>query len=138
MRVILRGRDLPGSHCGDYRNVHVALQVGKEPENPVPGDAVEGVWEADVTVSTRDGVPDFRGPAVHGRRGERFLYLTWGEVDAGVFTMFRRAKLMLGDLRPEVTSAAVAVGTVSLTDACGMPLCARVVPPAIDWSLDAG
>ena len=39
---------------------------------------------------------DFKGPAVHGERGDRFLYLTWGDVDDYAhFRRFRRAKLML-------------------------------------------
>lgn len=135
MRVILRGRDLPGSDCGDYRNVHVALQVGKDPHDPVSGDADEARWETEVEVRNCDGRPDFRGPAVHGRPGQRFLYLTWGELRAGSFTMFRRAKLLLDDLGPGVLTAAVAEVTVSLTDSCGMPRCARLVPPAAEWSL---
>jgi hypothetical protein len=49
--------------------------------------------------------------------------------------MFRRAKLLLDDLGPGVLTAAVAEVTVSLTDSCGMPRCARLVPPAAEWSL---
>jgi len=26
--------------------------------------------------------PEFRGPAVQGKRGDRFVYLTWGNVGA--------------------------------------------------------
>ena len=44
---------------------------------------------------------DFRGRAVHGTRGERFVYLTWGTVD------------------------------IDLTDDAGMPRCARLDPPAV-------
>ena len=47
-----------------------------------------------------DGGVDLRGPAVHGRKGERFLYLTWGDVGADdSFAMFRRAKLMIAGHR---------------------------------------
>ncbi len=31
--------------------------------------------------SATDGSFDFRGPAVQGKRGERFIYLTWGDLD---------------------------------------------------------
>ena len=48
----------------------------------------------------------FRGPAVHGKRGERFLYLTWGDVGpAGEFAMFRRAKLMFADIAPRSSTS---------------------------------
>lgn len=101
LRII--GRDLPGRECGGYRDIQVAVQRGREPEGAVPGDAAEAVWEFTVeTVATPDGARDFRGPHVHGRRGVRFLYLTWGELlPGGTFTMFRRAKLMLDDLPPQ-------------------------------------
>ena len=61
--------------------------------------------EVEVQVVDPTGVdgPDFRGPAVQGKRGERFLYLTWGDVGPdGEFEMFRRAKLMLDRVDPQV------------------------------------
>ena len=91
-------------------------------------------------VTTDDGHVDFRGSAVHGKRGDRFLYLTWGAVGAdGSFEMFRRAKLMLDRVDPAVMQQAIdspggLTATVQLTDAKGCPRCARVDPPAIEWS----
>jgi hypothetical protein len=131
VRIVIEGRDLPGR-----ADVQVALQVRKDPEGPVPGDAPSARWEADVRLV--DG--NFRGPAVHGRRGERFLYLTWGNPSGGDWGMFRRAKLMLDRVDPALVAAADAdgralVATVSLTDEKGGPRCARVDPPAIAWSV---
>ena len=84
------------------------------------------------------GETDLRGPAVQGKRGERFVYLTWGHVDPlGHFEMFRRAKLMFGDVPPDVLRDGLDTGlraTVDLTDDKGGPRCARVRPPAITWS----
>ncbi|HEY6932129.1 MAG TPA: DUF5990 family protein [Marmoricola sp.] len=65
---------------------------------------------------------------MHGKKGERFVYLTWGTVEEGRFTMFRRAKLMLSDLPPLAEKVDV---DVDLTDEQGMPRCARLRPPAI-------
>jgi hypothetical protein len=59
---------------------------------------------------------------VQGRRGARFVYLTWGTFADGTFTMFRRAKLMLDDLPREADAVTV---EVHLTDETGMPRCAR-------------
>lgn len=57
---------------------------------------------------------------------------------SGAFTMFRRAKLLLGAVPPEVLAAAVRsgrlTGRLGLTDAKGHPLCARVVPPTVRWT----
>lgn len=123
MRLVIRGHRLPGRTCGSYDNVHVGLQVGRDPAHLVPGDARAAEWVTDVDT----GNDDFHGPAVQGRRGERFVYLTWGSVADGRFSMFRRAKLMLADLpdRAEVTV------DVELTDERGMPRCARLRSPAI-------
>jgi hypothetical protein len=124
MRLVIRGHHLPGLRCASYDDVHVGLQVRGDPEGLVPGDADGAEWVADIT--TCDG--DFRGPAVQGRKGARFVYLTWGSYTDGVFTMFRRAKLMLSDLPSGADEVTV---EVHLTDDRGMPRCARLVEPAI-------
>ena len=81
--------------------MHVGIQVGKEPRELVRGDADTSSWMIPIEVVAREGGLDFRGAAVQGRPGARFVYLTWGDVDEdGSFTMFRRAKLMLADLEP--------------------------------------
>jgi hypothetical protein len=120
-------------------NVHVGVQLRREPSELVPGDRTDATWNIDVEVVRRDGALDFRGPAVQGKRGDRFVYLTWGNVDAdGSFEMFRRAKLMLDRIDPGLVDAALAgngLGArVELSDGRGGPRCARVDPPAIEWS----
>jgi len=136
MNVEILGRDLPGRRFDEHGNVHVGVQVRSEPADLVPGDAEAAHW----VVEVRRVDDDFRGPAVHGRRGERFLYLTWGDVsDDGAFTMFRRAKLMLDRVDPALVAEAGPDGVlradVVLTDECGGPRCARLDPPAIRWSV---
>ncbi len=136
VRIRIEGRDLPGRSCAGRVDVHVALQVRTVPVGPAPGDATSATWEAEVRVV--DG--DFRGPAVHGKRGERFLYLTWGSPSGDDWGMFRRAKLMLDDVDPGLVAAAAQgtlVASVSLTDEKGGPRCARIHPPALRWSVDA-
>ncbi|MFJ6945119.1 DUF5990 family protein [Streptomyces wuyuanensis] len=131
----ITGRDLPGRDCGDFFDVHVGTQRGKEPDQLVPADAEEAVFDltADV-MAAPDGTTDFRGPWVHGRRGARFLYLTWGELPAGgTFAMFRRAKLFLGDIPPELVAGGHAETTIGLTDGHGLPLCAALRPPRVVW-----
>ncbi|MCX5201612.1 DUF5990 family protein [Streptomyces sp. NBC_00237] len=135
LKVRIVGHDLPGAECGEFRDVHVAVQRKKDPEGPVRGDAAEAVWDFTVDVVPGGGGPDFRGPYVQGRPGERFLYLTWGEVGPdGAFEMFRRAKVFWADLPAELVERGEAEGHVSLTDDKGMPLCAAVRPPRITWT----
>ena len=124
MRLVIRGHHLPGRSCGPYDDVHVGVQVGRDPQDLVPGDADRPEWV--VEIGTKEG--DFYGPAVHGRKGERFVYLTWGTYTDGTFTMFRRAKLMLADLPRGAEEVTV---EVHLTDDRGMPRCARLSTPAL-------
>ena len=146
MRIGIRGRNLPGRRfsCADgpYENVHVAVQSGTEPLGLVPGDSPSASWDIEVRVAIDDdGHLDFRGPVVHGKRGDRFIYLTWGEVaDDPPFTMFRRAKLMLNRIDADLVRTAEKsdrplIAAIDLTDDRGGPRCARVDPPALSWAL---
>lgn len=139
MEVVVQGSELPGRRWPTlahvYENVHVALQVGSKPAGLVPGDAARAEWVTRVELLEREGHTDFRGPAVQGRPGERFLYLTWGEVNGDSFAMFRRAKLMLDDMPLGALAPKRAVAVVRLTDEQGAPRCARLRPPAITWTV---
>ena len=150
MDVRIVGVELPGRTCTDprpggleYENVHVGVQSRKDVVDLVPGDAPDAEWNLTVDTVTKDGALDQRGPFVHGKRGDRFLYLSWGTVDdADHFEMFRRAKLMFDAVPDELLRTAQApghrlVGTVNMTHDDGMPRCAAVRPPVIEWTVDA-
>jgi hypothetical protein len=135
VQIVIEGTDLP---AGD--GVLVGVQVGGDVVDLVPADASSARWAVDVdVVPTPDGGLDVRGRAVQGRRGGRFLYLSWGNRtgEAG-FSMFRRAKLMLDAVDPETLRAADRSGTLvaslGLTAPDGSPRCAAVRPPDITWS----
>ena len=140
MQVRIEGTDLPGRRWCDRDNVHVAVQRDREPEGLVPGDADAATWRFEVrTRLTDDGELDLAGPYVHGKRGDRFFYLTWGDVGSdGSFEMFRRAKLHVADISPALLTAAAGgaglVARLGLTDGRGGPVCARVRPPAVTWT----
>lgn len=149
MLVRIDGRRLPGRRChpagvnAGYENVHVGVQRRGDVVELRPGDADRADWEFEVEVLTRpDGGRDVRGPFVHGRPGARFVYLSWGVVDAaGTFSMFRRAKLMFDGV-DEATFAAAAAGgrltaTLGLTLPDGTPVCAAIRPPRIVWSSES-
>ncbi|WP_394833571.1 DUF5990 family protein [Pendulispora rubella] len=135
------GRNLPGRDCGPHTGVRVALQVGKAHVGEVDADAPEVSWTTEITITSgTSGVePDVRGPAVHGKRGERFLYLAWLErTAAGTHAMFRRAKLQLDGIPHDVLDACVKSGALraelGLTACDGLPVCASVRPPRIAWT----
>lgn len=148
MVIEVEGQSLPGRSCnpgpdtGRYENIHVGIGPRDSPLELYPGDAPSTYWQFEV-VSKRstDGSIDFRGPLVSGRRGDRFLYLTWGTVaEDGKFQLFRRAKLGLSELDPNLVAQVLDQQadlhcTVQLTDSKGNPVCARLQPPAIEWRI---
>jgi hypothetical protein len=147
VRIRIEGTDLPGHRGGAEAdalrlgNVHVGVQRKAEVVDRVPADAPAATWELDVASRDIDGLLDVGGPWVHGRPGARFLYLSWGTVEGDLFTMFRRAKLLFGDIPTALLRAAhdgggVPVAQLGLTDAQGGPRCARVRPPDVRWALE--
>ncbi|MGC4946099.1 DUF5990 family protein [Streptomyces sp. DT224] len=149
--IHIEGSRPPGRSCPagpgfpGYENIHVGVQRKDGPGEVIglhPGDAPGARWTLECTASEdADGVA-VRGPYVQNRLGGRFVYLSWGTVDAdGLFTMFRRAKLMFADVDPAVLAAAVRArhltARLPLSDAGARPLCARVRPPVVEWSAAA-
>lgn len=149
MLIRIEGSDLPGRTCGpgpDYpdghHDVHVAVQGRKGHQDLhglVAGDVESARWELEGEAVSPPPGADLRGRQIHGRPGGRFIYLSWGVVDAtGSFSMFRRAKLWLDAVPDEVMAPAIdgglLVGRLGLTDEAGWPLCASVRPPRIEWS----
>ena len=127
VEIRIVGTRLPGRCFEEFDNVHVGIQRAKDVVDRQPGDSAEVRFEFEVTVVQTPGGADFRGPYVHGVRGARFLYLSWGNLTPdGSWSMFRRAKLPLRD----VPSAAAIATAVELTDTRGGPRCATV---PVDW-----
>ncbi|MEA3076597.1 MAG: hypothetical protein QOF60_1505 [Actinomycetota bacterium] len=138
LKVKIVGERMPGRTFAEHGNVHVGVQKGKDVVGLVAGDAPSATFTFDIVLrETEDGL-DFRGPYVHGTPGDRFFYLSWGDVDeaTGEFTMFRRAKLMLAAIPPGVVRATTTAveAYLSLSDDKGCPLAAAVRPPRIAWS----
>jgi hypothetical protein len=82
--------------------------------------------------------PDFAGPFVHGKRGERFLYLSWkpknwqpGEPEPGPCVYLRRMKVHLRSITAQLVREALRAGAVIETTVEGRardggPACASV------------
>jgi hypothetical protein len=148
MQIRIEGSDLPLRRCagsGDfsgYENIHVGVQRRNRRDELLDlhaGDAPSAVWTFDATVIAGATGRDVRGPYIQGGPGQRFIYLSWGTIDpASTFTLFRRAKLFLIDIEPDTIAAAERSGQLvarlGLTDAKGHPVCARLRPPAVQWS----
>jgi hypothetical protein len=142
MQIRIEASDLPGRNFPGASNIYVAVQRRARREellDPYPGDATSATWTLECTAVPAQAGADISGPYVQGPPGGRFIYLSWGTVDdAGAFTLFRRAKLWLDAIDPAIIDTAMKSGCLTarlgLTDAKGLPLCAAVRPPLIQWS----
>jgi Family of unknown function (DUF5990)/Domain of unknown function (DUF5655) len=162
MTVVIEGSELPGRTCRPepdgrgHENVYVALGGRSQDRSalfmsnkpgmaiePVPGDAPAARWEMPVTVRRDEDGFDFAGPFVRGVRDDRHLGLIWGDLLGGeTMRVFRGAKLRLVDVDPGQIEQALRPGhkliaRIRLTDARGNPICARVHPPYLTWSVTA-
>ena len=162
MTVVIEGSELPGRTCQPepdgqgHQDVYVALGGRSEDRpaltmsnkpgmaiEPVPGDAPAARWEMPVTVRRDEDGFDFGGPFVRGVRDDRHLGLIWGDLqDRDTLQVFRGAKLRLVDVDPGLIEQALRPGRrlvarIRLTDARGNPICARVHPPYLTWSVIA-
>ncbi|MEV8565358.1 DUF5990 family protein [Streptomyces sp. NPDC051322] len=149
MQIRIEASALPGRTCAatdfaDADDIHVGVQARNRPDEVIglhSGDSASAAWTLDCTVTTDAGDVALTGPYVQNRLGGRFVYLSWVTLDgSGRPVMFRRAKLMLDAVPPEVLDAAVwsgrLTGRLRLTDARGQPVCASVRPPRITWSAE--
>lgn len=140
MEVRIEVSPMPGAEFCEPKSgarsgpVVLGIQRGREPEQPTPGDVAVATFRIEVSLVPG---PDWKGPHVQGRPGDRFIYLWWGAGDPPV--MFRRIKLMLAAVPPDVVTELTSrggtlVGRLSGVGPDGTPTCAAIRPPRIAWS----
>lgn len=136
VRVTIVAADPP---FGDSDPVLFGLQAKDEVDDPRPASATT-TFECEIgLVADGAGGHDFRGDLVHGRKGDRFLYLSWGLPDPGQpFVMFARAKIKLTLVPPDVLSRAMAgaaiVCELDATNPKGQPASGTIKEPYLRWS----
>ncbi|MEV6769172.1 DUF5990 family protein [Nocardia sp. NPDC051030] len=150
MLLRIEGHNLPGATCPPspdlpgYANIHVGVQRKDRPGELLElqrGDAASVAWSLECKAVEGPAGLTLRGPYIQNRGGS-FVYLSWGEVDAeGGFHMFRRAKLWLDAVDPDVMAAAIDAGMLvarlDMTDVKGNPVCASLRPPRLELSVPA-
>ncbi len=126
--------------CATIPTSHrLGLQRGTEIADLAPDEASQHVFAVPIEpVRRADGSLDWRGPYVHGKLGERFVYLVWSRSDSiGRPEMVGRAKIGLGHLTwDDVARAGDGGGlaaTLALSCPNGAPVTATLKPPHIAW-----
>ncbi len=136
LSVRLIAVDPPGNCYGDDTPVVIGVQRGTDVEQIAPA-TVTAAFDVEIKV-VDDG--DFRGPSVHGRRGDRFLYLVWGRVTpTAAFDRFARSNIMLNGIPPDLRRPGRdrrLVCTVQ-DSRSGAPASGRLRPGEVSWALEA-
>ena len=132
INITLTCSNFPGRAFADKADVFVGVQHNKDVIDAVPGDSEIATFTIPVRLKKgKDGQPDFLGACVHGKPGDRFIYLVWFE-DKLPPNRFGRAKIKLnhltwgqvkGDIRADL----------SMTDKRGRPIYATVKEDLITW-----
>lgn len=137
--IQLRCRNFPGRSFETHNHVHLGVQRKEDIVEGTPGDADYKVFNLPVFIQEKtDGTPDFKGDFVHGKLGDRFLYLVWFDMKAGRNVMFRRAKIKLQhltweDINPALSGQTSITAEMFLTDKKGGPVCASLKEENIRW-----
>ncbi|MFL7809427.1 MAG: DUF5990 family protein [Anaerolineae bacterium] len=133
--------DMPGTVFEDRTAVRLGVQDRRLVVDDVPADTEPAVFRLLVHVNGDSDVgnPDWAGPHVQGRTGNRFIYLCWGERIDGTWVGFRRAKLFLSGLSWSRVRRALETGsplraTIRMSDKRGGPVAATLKPERVEWA----
>ena len=127
----------PPFAAGD--RVLFGLQSGREVDDPRPACITTEFHTTINVIRTANSGVDFAGEHVHGRRGDRFIYLAWGIPDpTEPFVMFARAKIKLNNIPDDLLEISIEKGQVlsaelQATNPKGQPATGTIKPPSIDW-----
>ena len=136
--IRIEGYDPPGSTCPGPDGIGLGIQQGREVVGVLPSSTESPRFAGEITVVADGETVDFRGPYVHGPKGDRFLYLAWIHLKSR--EAMARIKLKLSDIDPELLASAAEGGVltarVRLTNRLGKPASGSVRPPDVAWTLD--
>ena len=137
--VQLQCTDFPGLQFETQHPVYLGIQKKQEVVEETRGDEQEKIFAIPIEIRKgKDENPDFFGPFVHGKSGDRFIYLVWYRKSGDTRNMFRRAKVKLSAIGWRQIDAALQddgplQATIHLTDKKGGPVCATLKEDHISW-----
>ena len=128
--------NFPSITFGSRTPIYVGLQKKSDIVNEVPSNTKQATFTIPIQIKRgKDGNPDFRGPYVHGRVGDRFIYLVWFEKIEDTNVRFGRAKIKLSQLNWQHLQQDSIKAYLSMSDRKGCPVCATVPKDLIQWSI---
>lgn len=139
LTIQLQCKEFPGIRFCDREPIFLAVQKNQEIIWPVPGDSQEVTYDIPVFVNEdKNGRPNFLGPFVFGKTGDKFLYMVWYTKEYTIENRFRRIKVKLDGLTwTEIIKAIETeiplVAHIRLKDKKGEPVCASLKEENIKW-----
>jgi len=137
--ICLHCYNFPKNNFENRPNIFVGVQQQKEVVMDTSITAETKDFMIPIQVKpTKDGQPNFLGAFVHGRVGDRFLYLVWYNKKGSEKERFRRAKIKLAPITWAYIESAIQVkepivAKINLTDSKGGPVCATLKSTNIEW-----
>ena len=121
--------------------MYIGVQRNKDTEQIVVAEPPSASFNVSFAMVPTELGTDFRGPFVHGNKGDRFLYVVWGSYDDGSFTMFARSKLKFEHVDPDLLAEAANGGMslrcrVHILGPEGQIRFGTVRPPAVEWAIN--
>ena len=122
----------------ESHGVLFGLQSGKAVKAPVSASKTTA-FDLEIQIVCEGSEIDFKGGQVQGRKGDRFVYLSWGLPGQDQqFTMFARAKIKLAGIPEDIRERAVKSGELLVcelqaTNHKGEPASGTIKPPAVVW-----
>lgn len=129
--------DLPEASA-EWPQLRLGLQHGRGVEEDVPCTAGSLQFTVPLQVCLMPEAVLFSGDYAHGSGSNRFVYLCWGERQAGVWRLYGRTKVPLAGLSRAQVERAVQEhrplqARLHLRDPHGRPATATLKPQAINW-----
>lgn len=134
--------DFPGKQFSCWDSINLAVQKNQDVIWETPGDSTKVTYDIPVFVNEgKTGEPNFLGPYVFGKTGDKFLYLVWYTRVKEVEHRFRRIKIKLNVLTWEsinlsIQESSPIVAYIRLKDKKGEPVCASLKEGNIEWEID--
>lgn len=141
LSIQLQCSDFPGIRFCDREPIYLSVQKNQDVIWPVPGDSKEVTYDIPLFVNEgKNGKPNFLGPFVFGKTGDKFLYLVWYSKKYTIENRFRRIKIKLNVLTWEDINQAILeeqpmVAHIKLKDKRGEPVCASLKEGNIGWQV---
>lgn len=143
VRLICENWPLDGFAGFDGRqDIQVELSTRNGPEAGTPHGTSAVAWTTEsILKPLPDGSVDFAGPAVEGKRGERFFYLSWSSRTFHGRERFRRTKIPLWKLTADQlkhlqTTGGTLTARISALARDGGPACATVPLLGGGWQVE--